>query len=71
MVPRFPQQNGMVKRKKMSILNMARNMLKTKKMPKKFWAEAVNCAIYLSNKFPTKVVKNAFLTQHGTYKLDL
>jgi len=33
---------------------MARNMLKTKKMPKEFWAEAVDCAIYLSNRCPTK-----------------
>jgi hypothetical protein len=29
---------------------MARNMLKTKKMPKEFWIEAVDCVIYLSNR---------------------
>jgi hypothetical protein len=29
-------------------------MLKTKKMPKDFWPEAVDCAIYLPNRCPTK-----------------
>jgi hypothetical protein len=33
---------------------MARSMLKTKKMPKEFWVETIDCAIYLSNKCPTK-----------------
>ena len=29
---------------------MAKRMLKTKKMPKKFWDEAVDCIVYLSNR---------------------
>jgi hypothetical protein len=29
-------------------------MVKTKKIPKEFWAEAVDCAIYLSNRCTTK-----------------
>jgi len=33
---------------------MARSMLQTKKMPKEFWAKAMDYAIYLSNKYPTK-----------------
>jgi hypothetical protein len=33
---------------------MARSMLKMKKMPKEFWAEAIDYAIYLSNRCPTK-----------------
>nr|GEW98915.1 T-complex protein 1 subunit alpha [Tanacetum cinerariifolium] len=33
-----------VERKNRTILNMVRRMLKTKKMPKEFWAEAVDCA---------------------------
>jgi len=44
-VPRSPQQNDMVERKNRSILNMVRNMLKTKKMPQEFRAKAVDCAI--------------------------
>ena len=53
-MPRSPQQNDMVERKNRSFLNMAKSMLKTKKMPKEFWVEAVDCAIYLSNRCPTK-----------------
>jgi hypothetical protein len=49
MMLRSPQQNGVVERKN-RIINMARNMLETKKMPKKFWNEAIDCAIYLSNR---------------------
>ena len=44
-MPRSPQQNGIVERKNRSILNMVRNMLKTKKMLKEFWVKAVDCAI--------------------------
>nr|GEX12935.1 retrovirus-related Pol polyprotein from transposon TNT 1-94 [Tanacetum cinerariifolium] len=41
--PYSPQQNRVVKRKNRTILNMVRSMLKTKKMPKEFWAQAVDC----------------------------
>ncbi|KAL4025509.1 hypothetical protein IC575_013910 [Cucumis melo] len=53
-VPFTPQQNGVVERKNRTILNMARSMLKCKKMPKEFWAQAVECAVYLSNRSPTR-----------------
>lgn len=33
---------------------MARSMLKSKRMPKEFWAEAVACAVYLNNRSSTK-----------------
>ena len=55
-VPRFPQQNGVAERKNRTILDMARSMLKSKKLPKEFWAEVVACAIYLSNHSPTIIV---------------
>jgi hypothetical protein len=54
MVPRSPQQNGMVERTNRSILNVTKNILKTKKMPKEFWAETVDYTIYFSNRYPTK-----------------
>ncbi|KAL4280140.1 hypothetical protein GQ457_03G000400 [Hibiscus cannabinus] len=57
-VPRSPQQNGVAERKNRTILNMARSMLKAKNMPKEFWVEAVSCAVYLSNRSPTKNVDN-------------
>jgi hypothetical protein len=44
----------MVEKNKRSILNMARSMSKTKKMPKQFWAEVLYCGVYLSNRCPTK-----------------
>ena len=37
---------------------MARCMLKAKNMPKEFWAETISCAIYLSNRSPTRSVKD-------------
>lgn len=33
-------------------------MLKANYLPKEFWAEAVSCAVYLSNRFPTKNVRD-------------
>jgi len=35
---------------------MAQSMLKSKKLPKEFWAEVVVFAVYLSNRSPTKTV---------------
>ncbi|KAK2985140.1 hypothetical protein RJ640_000907 [Escallonia rubra] len=37
---------------------MTRSMLKSKKLPNEFWAEAVNCAFYLSNRCLTMSVWN-------------
>ena len=37
---------------------MAQSMLKSKKMPKEFLAEVVDCAVYLSNYFPNQSVWN-------------
>ncbi|GKV01270.1 hypothetical protein SLEP1_g13835 [Rubroshorea leprosula] len=56
-IPRSPQQNGVVERKNRTILNMVRSMLRSKNMPKEFWAEAVACAVYLSNISPSKSVQ--------------
>ncbi|KAM0978069.1 hypothetical protein ACFX2C_014081 [Malus domestica] len=35
---------------------MARSMLKSKRLPKELWAEVVACAVYLSNRSPTRSV---------------
>jgi transposase InsO family protein len=45
--PYKPQQNGLIKRKNRTILDMVRSIIKTKKMPKEFWAEVVQCAVYI------------------------
>ncbi|KAJ4717094.1 Retrovirus-related Pol polyprotein from transposon TNT 1-94 [Melia azedarach] len=55
-VPRSPQQNGVAERKNKIVLNIARSMLKSKRLPKEFWAEAVSTAVYLSNRSPTRSV---------------
>ncbi|KAH9751570.1 hypothetical protein KPL71_014344 [Citrus sinensis] len=55
-VPRSPQQNGVAERKNRTILDMARSMLKSKRLPKEFWAEAVAYTVYLSNRSPTRSV---------------
>lgn len=39
-------------------MNMVRCMLSERKIPKPFWAEAVNWAVYILNRSPTLVVKN-------------
>ncbi|KAE8655864.1 hypothetical protein F3Y22_tig00117016pilonHSYRG00207 [Hibiscus syriacus] len=55
-VPRSPQKNGVAERKNRTILDMARSMLKSKKLPKEFWAEAIACVVYLTNRSPTRSV---------------
>jgi transposase InsO family protein len=40
--PYTPQQNGVVKRKNMTLIEMARTMLDEYKTSNRFWAEAVN-----------------------------
>ena len=52
----IPPTKWLAERKNRTILNMARSMLKSKKLPKEFWAEAVACAVYLSNRSPTRSV---------------
>ncbi|KAL5845342.1 hypothetical protein ACOSQ3_011395 [Xanthoceras sorbifolium] len=37
---------------------MVRSMLKSKSIPREFWAEAVACAVYLLNRCPTKSVQS-------------
>jgi hypothetical protein len=46
--------NGVAERKNGTILDMARSLLKEKKMLKQYWAEVVSCAVYLLNRCPTR-----------------
>ncbi|RVW60910.1 Retrovirus-related Pol polyprotein from transposon TNT 1-94 [Vitis vinifera] len=55
--PYNPQQNGVVERKNRTILKMTRCLLHEKDLPKKFWAETANRAVYLLNILPTKALK--------------
>jgi uncharacterized cupredoxin-like copper-binding protein len=66
--PYTPQQNGVVERKNRTIMEMARCMLHDKGLPKEFWAEAANTAVFLLNRLPTKAVqkKTPFEAWHGS-----
>lgn len=48
--PRVPQQNGVVERKNRTLVEMARTMLDEFSTPRKFWAEAISTACYISNR---------------------
>jgi transposase InsO family protein len=48
--PYTPQQNGVVERKNMRLIDMARTMLGEFKTPKRFWSEAVNTACHAINR---------------------
>nr|GEZ01421.1 retrovirus-related Pol polyprotein from transposon TNT 1-94 [Tanacetum cinerariifolium] len=49
-VARTPQQNGVAKRRNMTLIEVARTMLADSKLPITFWAEAVNTASYVQNR---------------------
>jgi hypothetical protein len=57
-IRKTPQQNGVAERKNRTIAEMARSMLKGKGLPNTFWAEAVNTAVFILNRSPTKAVRN-------------
>nr|GEU50865.1 ribonuclease H-like domain-containing protein [Tanacetum cinerariifolium] len=49
-VARTPQQNRIVERKNMTLIEAARTMLTNSLLPISFWAEAVNTACYVQNR---------------------
>ncbi|WVZ58507.1 hypothetical protein U9M48_008778 [Paspalum notatum var. saurae] len=67
MPPYSPQQNGVVERRNQTMVGMARSMLKAKKMPSKFWGEAVSTAVFILSRAPTKSLKGMtpFEAWHG------
>ena len=56
-IPKSPQQNGVAERLNRTVMNMVRSMLAVYKMPQRFWAEALNTAVYLRNRSPTTAVE--------------
>ena len=49
-IPYTPQQNGVAKRKNISLKEMATCMMEFKDFLPKFWAETINYATYIQNK---------------------
>jgi hypothetical protein len=48
--PRVPQQNGVVERKNHTLVEMARMMLDEHRALRRFWADAISIACYISNR---------------------
>jgi transposase InsO family protein len=44
-----PQQNGVIEQKNRTLVEMARMMHDQHKTPRRFWADAINTACYISN----------------------
>ncbi|GJT51213.1 ribonuclease H-like domain-containing protein [Tanacetum coccineum] len=67
-VAKTPQQNGVAKRRNMTLIEAARTMLADSKLPTIFWAEAVYTACYLG-KFDGKVMKVSLIGYSLSSKL--
>nr|ABB46911.2 retrotransposon protein, putative, unclassified [Oryza sativa Japonica Group] len=65
--PCVHQQNGVVERKNRVLVEMARTMLDEYKTPRKFWAEAINTACYISNRvfLRSKLGKTSYELRFG------
>jgi hypothetical protein len=53
-----PQQNGVVERKNHTLVEMDRKMLDEHRIPRGFWAEAINTACYISNRIFLRLLLN-------------
>lgn len=56
--PYTPEQNGLAERMNRTIIEKARCLLIQANLSKKYWAEAVNTAVYLVNRLPCKGLEN-------------
>ncbi|MCO5582254.1 hypothetical protein L7F22_036146 [Adiantum nelumboides] len=56
--PYTTSQNGVVERKNRTIMEMARAMLAHASLPRSYWAEACNTAVYIQNRSPTHALQD-------------
>lgn len=54
-VPHTPQQNGVAERANRTLIEMARSMMVHANITPSLWAEAINTAVYIRNRCPTKL----------------
>ena len=66
--PYTPQQNGVSERKNRAVMNIC--LIFEKKLPKTFWAEAVNTSVYLLNRLPTKGLSSRQVDLRGNGAVD-
>jgi transposase InsO family protein len=56
--PGTPQHNGVAERRNRTLLDMVHSMMSMSELPVSFWGYALETAIYLLNRVPTKSVPN-------------
>ena len=56
--PYNPQQSGIVERKNITIMEVARAMLHDQDLPMHLWEEATRTTVYVQNRTPHRVHKN-------------
>jgi hypothetical protein len=61
-----PQENGLAERMNRTIVEMARSLLKDANLPNSYWSFAVNYAVHIINRSPTRTLKNT-LTPYEAY----
>jgi transposase InsO family protein len=54
--PRVPQQNGVVKQKNCTLVEMASMMLDELRTPRRFWADGISTACYISNRIFLRLI---------------
>ena len=57
-IPHTPEQNGVAERMNRTIIEKTRCLLIGANLKKRFWAEAVNTAVHLINRAPTRTLKD-------------
>ncbi|GKA62256.1 retrovirus-related pol polyprotein from transposon TNT 1-94 [Tanacetum coccineum] len=62
--PCTPKQNGVAERRNRTLIEAARTMLNSSKLPKQSWGEAVNTACYIQN-------RSIIMKRHGKTSYDV
>ena len=55
-MPGTPKQNGVVERRNRILMDMVRSMISITKLPQSLWGEALQTAMYILNRVPSKSV---------------
>ena len=55
-MPGTPQQNGVAKRRNMTLIEMVRSMVSNSNLLVSMWGEALKMVMYILNRVPTKAI---------------